>query len=295
MNSMVNGTAARQVSCHQVDLGGQTLAWREAGTDRRDAPIILLLHGISSNATSWMKQLQSTELTATYRLLAWDAPGYGASSVLSSGSALNGEPARPTAAEYAEVLNVWLDALGIQRVVVVGHSLGAMMASAFAARYPAKVIGMILADPAQGYATQDAATRERIFIQRQTMITTLGPAGYAAQRAVNLLRAEADESDLEQVRSTMRRLQPAGFLAAAWMLAHDAISHYLPDYQGPLQVWCGDQDRITPPAAAEKLAQDYAAAFRLIPAAGHASYIDAATTFNRYVQQFIALLPISKE
>ena len=57
-------------------------------------------------------------------------------------------------------------------------------------------------------------------------------------------------------------------------------------YRGPLQVWCGEQDAITPPAAAEALAARQDAPLHLIAAAGHASYLDAPASFNRLVRDF---------
>jgi pimeloyl-ACP methyl ester carboxylesterase len=60
------------------------------------------------------------------RVLAWDAPGYGNSAPLAP-------MAMPGAADYAERLWAWLDALGPQAaapLVLVGHSLGALMACA---------------------------------------------------------------------------------------------------------------------------------------------------------------------
>jgi pimeloyl-ACP methyl ester carboxylesterase len=84
----------------------------------------------------------------------------------------------------------------------------------------------------------------------------------------------------------MQQLDPEGFLSAAWMLAHEDIGRYLTRYRGPLEVWCGDKDRITPPEAATRLAQQHDAPLRLIDGAGHASYLEAPALFNRYLQDF---------
>ncbi|WP_143107692.1 alpha/beta fold hydrolase [Burkholderia pseudomallei] len=88
-------------------------------------------------AASWVRQLDA--LGATRRALAWDAPGYGASSRVAADS--------PVAADYAASLAAWLDALRIERCVLVGHSLGAIMAGAFARIAGERLAGLLLISP----------------------------------------------------------------------------------------------------------------------------------------------------
>ncbi|AML57124.1 alpha/beta hydrolase fold [Serratia rubidaea] len=258
----------------QAVCGGQRLSWREAGQGRP----VLLLHGISSGSASWLKQFADAQLLDGHRLIAWDAPGYGASDALAS--------AEPLAADYAGALAALVSHLGLHQPLLVGHSLGALMGSAYAAACPDGLCGLALADPAQGYATADAQKRRQVFEQRRQMMHTLGPQGYGEQRAAALLRADADPQDIAWVRRGMQQLHPDGFLSAAWMLANDDINGYLARYRGPLQVWCGEQDAITPPAGAEAMAARQDAPLRLIAAAGHASYLDAPASFNRLVRDF---------
>ncbi len=258
----------------QADCGGFRLGWREAGHGRA----VVLLHGISSASASWVKQFSDRALADGHRLIAWDAPGYGDSAALPQ--------ARPKAADYANALAALFAELRLPRPLIVGHSLGALIGSAYAAANPAGLSGLVLADPAQGYATATPEKRQQVYGQRKQMIETLGPQGYGEQRAAALLREGADRQDIAWVRSGMQQLNPAGFLSAAWMLANDDIRQYLLRYRGPLQVWCGSEDRITPPQGADMLAQQLGATMRLIDAAGHASYLDAPARFNRYLQDF---------
>lgn len=258
----------------QTNCGGYLLAWREAGHGRA----VVLLHGISSGSASWVKQFSDGVLTAGHRLIAWDAPGYGG-----SGALVQKEPG---AADYARALAVLIAELKLQQPLIVGHSLGALIGSAYAAAYPDEICGLVLADPAQGYASATAEKRQQVYDQRKQMIETLGPQGYGEQRAAALLRAGADPQDIVWVCRGMQQLNPAGFLSAAWMLANDDINRYLLRYRGPMQVWCGSEDRITPVQGAATLAQQQDAPMRVIEAAGHASYLDAPAVFNRYLQDF---------
>lgn len=229
---------------------------------------LTLLHGISSGAASWHKQMA----LPGYRVLAWDMPGYGESPMLAT--------ARVDAGAYADALARMLDRAGVQKTVLLGHSLGALVAAAFAARYPQRVRYLVLADVAQGYGQAEAAQREKIWQGRQQQMA-LGGEAMAEGRAAKLLRAGAREADVATVAAGMRRLRSEGYLAAAWMLAHDDIHRWLAGYRGRFAVWCGEQDAITQPELVQGVALRYGMPYLAIPQAGHASYLDNATFFNQ--------------
>lgn len=160
-----------------ADFGQYRLNWREAGQGH---PVVLL-HGISSGSASWVSQLTSPSLTKHYHLYSWDAPGYLESREL--------ETTTPTAIDYANALNAFIDKLALSNIVLVGHSLGAIIASAFASQYPNKVKGLILANPAQGYATKSPDQQKQVYQQRQDIVLSSGIEVYAQNRAAALLSA----------------------------------------------------------------------------------------------------------
>lgn len=229
---------------------------------------LTLLHGISSGAASWHKQMA----LPGYRVLAWDMPGYSESPMLAT--------ARADAGAYADALARMLDRAGVQKTVLLGHSLGALVAAAFAARYPQRVRYLVLADVAQGYGQAEAAQREKVWQGRQQQMA-LGGEAMAEGRAAKLLRAGAREADVATVAAGMRRLRSEGYLAAAWMLAHEDIHRWLAGYRGRFAVWCGEQDAITQPELVQGVALRYGMPYLAIPQAGHASYLDNATFFNQ--------------
>ena len=229
---------------------------------------LTLLHGISSGAASWHKQMA----LPGYRVLAWDMPGYGESPMLAT--------ARADAGAYADALARMLDRAGVQKTVLLGHSLGALVAAAFAARYPQRVRYLVLADVAQGYGQAEAEQREKGWQGRQQQMA-LGGEAMAEGRAAKLLRAGAREADVATVAAGMRRLRSEGYLAAAWMLAHEDIHRWLAGYRGRFAVWCGEQDAITQPELVQGVALRYGMPYLAIPQAGHASYLDNATFFNQ--------------
>src|SRR2546422_908688 len=84
-------------------------------------------------------------------------------------------PAQPRPADYAQALHEFLDRLLLKDVVLVGNSLGCLMAGAYAAAHPERVRGMVLLGPAGGYGS--LADREARVRGRLEELERLGPEG----------------------------------------------------------------------------------------------------------------------
>ena len=117
----------------RVGAGAVTLAvteWAGAG------PPLVLLHGLGSRGASWLPV--ADVLAARFHLYAPDLRGHGDSD----------KPARGyLVPDYAADLARLLDALGLERPLMVGHSLGALVALAWAAAHPERVAALALEDP----------------------------------------------------------------------------------------------------------------------------------------------------
>ncbi len=261
----------------QVDIAQQHIvSYREADSARGAALPLVLLHGIGSGAASWVQQLEA--LGATRRVLAWDAPGYGESTPVAAAS--------PVASDYANVLKAWLDALGVARCVLVGHSLGAIVAGAFAAANPARVAGLLLISPAGGYGAAEPEVRASKRDARLAMLAGLGPAGLAETRSANMLSPHADETARDWVRWNMSRVVPHGYAQATHLLANADLAADLAAFTGRVAVAVGAKDSITLPAACARLARIARAPFQTVPRAGHAGYIEAPTAYNTILDTF---------
>jgi pimeloyl-ACP methyl ester carboxylesterase len=257
---------------------GGTVSYREAG----EGPALVLLHGIGSNSRSWSVQLDA--LADRWRVIAWDAPGYGESEPLR-------EP-HPTGRDYAGRLRDFLDALDIPRCHLVGHSLGALMAIEFCANNSARVRSLVLAHPAMGY--QLSATDEWPISVRSRIddLTTLGPAEFAARRAGRLVSKTASEEVRRFVQGAMSEVRLPGYAQAVAMLAGADIIEHAARVSVPTLVLCGGEDEITPPADGAMLAGKIAGAeYRIIHGAGHASYVEASDAFNQALRDFFERAP----
>jgi pimeloyl-ACP methyl ester carboxylesterase len=243
---------------------------------------LVLLHGIGSGAASWAWQLDG--LADRYHMTAWNAPGYGGSTL----------PAAdwPDAGDYAAALDALLAALEIERCVLVGHSLGALIAARLAAEHSERVAGLVLADPAAGHRRLDEADRRQRLDARIGRFRDLGPVAHAVARAPRLLSPDATADQLALVRDNMERLDDAGYLKAARLLAGGDILADVARIERPALVICGAVDQITPPAGCRTVAEAFArpCPFVEIPGAGHASYIEAPSVFNAILEDFMGSL-----
>jgi pimeloyl-ACP methyl ester carboxylesterase len=104
----------------------------------RDAPVILLIHGASSNLRDVIGPARAA-LGGRFRLIAADRPGHGWSQRGAGHDTPDGQ---------AKLFGAFLDALGVTKAVVKGHSFGASVAAALAVERPDLVSGVLLSAPA---------------------------------------------------------------------------------------------------------------------------------------------------
>ncbi|MGE5245760.1 MAG: alpha/beta fold hydrolase [Betaproteobacteria bacterium] len=119
----------------------------EAGTG--SATPLLLLHQTPRSVDEFAEVLPI--LAAERRVVAMDTPGYGCSDRV---------PGQPTVADYAAAARDALDALGIDRVIVVGHHTGAVIAVEMAAAWPERIERVVLSGPVYVDAAGRAELRQ---------------------------------------------------------------------------------------------------------------------------------------
>ncbi len=256
----------------QMLPGGALLRYREAGSKAAGAPVLVLLHGIGSGSASWVRQLVAADGGAQ-RVLAWDAPGYADSSGIMAHS--------PSSADYAARFWLWMDALEVDTVHLVGHSLGCIMAAGALRAQPARVQRLCLLAPAQGYGTGTAEQRAKMCQERLGTFTRLGASGMAALRAPALLTPSASSGELDLATLMMSRLNLDGYTKATHLLANAVIANDLVGATCPITVACGDQDTVTPPKACQALADKLQAPYVNLPQAGHLCAVQAWTQVNQ--------------
>lgn len=264
-----------EVSARRVAAGAATFTYAEAGT----GPALVLLHGLGSGARSWKHQL--ADLSRDFRVIAWDAPGYGGSTPVA--------PEQPDASDYAAALARLLDALAVDRLDLVGHSLGTVTALRFAREHPDRVRSLTLASPSSGHARLGADEQRRLRDARFCDLEALGPSGMAQKRGPRLLSAASTPAQVQAVIETMALIRPDGYRQAVWMLstADTAADLARLPAKMPVQIVYGDADVVTTPQSIADVARARPdAPLHAIAGAGHAVYLEQPQRFNAIVQEW---------
>ena len=270
----------------QIQLANQVISYREAGSENNDNPVMVVLHGIGSGSGSWIHTMSHFE--GQYRIIAWDAPGYNLSTPLTED--------KPEAFVYARAFNEFLKGLGVNPKIVIGHSLGAMIAGAYAAISNPKLEVLILANPANGYGKATPKERSEKLRYRLKMIRDLGPVRMAEERSENLLSSNPNPEALELVKWNMRKVTVRGYEQASYTLSEGNLSGSAAEYTGRVLVLCGDEDEVTPVAACRNVAHAYSnAPIQVLKKLGHATYVEGPEQFNKSVEGFLKTVDIQLE
>lgn len=141
-------TAARQVLPVKVDLG-------------RGTPLVLL-HGLGNNHNSWQFVLKHLDYSR-WHVIALDLLGFGDAPKPDVGY---------TPDDHAEAVIATLDALGIERAVLAGHSMGCLVALRIADRWPERADGLLLLG-APLYARMPRGGRLRTLLRAEGLYFSL--------------------------------------------------------------------------------------------------------------------------
>lgn len=266
-------TAEAQITRHESGGVSYLLSPARAGLP------LVLLHGIGSASDSFVPLMRT--VGPARPVLAWDAPGYGASRALDADW--------PRAHDYALVLGGLLDALGWERVALLGHSLGALTATQFALLAPKRVVNLTLVSPALGYAGHPGAPLPAPVAARLEALERLGPQRFAAERGARLVhRSDERPGITAAVIDVMSRVSPAGYTQASRMLACGDLITDAAQLTLPAEIIVGAEDVITPPDNARKL---FAALRAARPGLGHSLTVieDAGHAICQEMPESVAL------
>jgi pimeloyl-ACP methyl ester carboxylesterase len=244
------------------------------------APVLVLLHGIGSNAQSFGALMQA--LSASIDVIAWNAPGYGESGALTITS--------PRPRDYAAVLERLLDALHLRSVVLAGHSLCALFAASFATAYPDRVSALALISPALGCGVRPGGSLPLAVRERIDEIRKIGPVAFGAKRAPRLVYDSDHRPEVvAAVEKAMSLVDVGGYIQAAHALgAGDLLADAARIY-APALVAVGAQDVVTPPPNARRTHQALSGAciYHEIEAGGHAVPQELPRTVADLVGEFV--------
>jgi 3-oxoadipate enol-lactonase len=241
-------------------------------------PTIFLLHGAFGAKEYWRAQLQA--LTgAGYRVVSWDAPGYGISAL----------PEPLTIDHCARALALLLERQGGERNVVIGHSMGGMIAQQ-AWRYAReKIHGYVLSATSASFGKPDGDWQKEFVRAR---VAPLDAGRSIPEYAPTMLRAMmapgAQGPAVELVVATVSQMREATFRAAVAAIVGFEGRDLLPTLDVPVLCIAGELDSTAPAAVMEKMAGKIAnAEFVSLTGLGHFGWAESPDLFNAKVLDFL--------
>lgn len=254
-------------------IDGRQITWREAG---RGVPLILV-HGIGGHSGSWEAQFNA--FSDDFRVIAWDAPGYGESEPLADCDL--------SVSGYAFSLVRLLTVLGAERAHMVGHSLGAIVISAAARGAHIEARSLTLLQPVLGNGMLAQEERERIRLARIADMKTLGAELFARERGKQILSAMTPGNRVAEAVAVMEQVPQSGYLAA-WEMMCGADLHSVLNMASPTLVVSGADDPVSPPTVGKSIAASVRGAqFRCLEKVGHYAPIEAPEILNDLIRSFI--------
>lgn len=237
---------------------------------------LVLIHSLGADLRLWDDVAEA--FSANFRVLRYDVRGHGRT---------GGPPADVTIDVLRDDLRELLDRLGIERVRLVGLSMGGMIAQAFAAAVPERVAGLVLADTACEFDESiRSAWRDRAATAlRDGMAPLIEPT-------VTRWFPEAFRSALpaacDRVRATIAAMQPQHYAAAGLALARLQLTERLGAITAPTLVGVGEVDEAIPPRFAEQI-RDHITGASLVtwPGVGHAPPLQIPDQFASDVLAFL--------
>lgn len=221
----------------EVMVGGVRIAYRRRGSG---APLVLF-HGAFEDSRVWADEIE--RLSAHIDVIAWDAPGCGASGDV---------PAGWVAADWADAASGFITALGLRKPAVAGFSLGSMISLLLARDHPASVGRLVLVGAYAGWGGSLApdALAERIAAVRFTIDH---PAEeWADQFLDSVFAADADPGRRAHARTLLDDWRPATTAALLPVMAQD-LRPGLPTIHTPTVVVRGSADARSPLSASLEL------------------------------------------
>lgn len=269
-----------------------------------DTSAFVLIHGLAASATRWRDVMP--HLARVRRTVALDLPGFGRSDSPDGSYSM---------AWLAGAVRATMDSAGIDRAVVIGNSMGGLVATHLAASIPSRVDAVVLAAPAFPIISRPRRDVLAGFVA--PMIPYLGPRMYrnhvAARTPERLVRemlarnvsdpgkvpAETVEVLEAEVRDTASRPERARALertnrALGWsMTAGRELTWGLArSLRAPVLVVWGERDQLLPVALGEATVKQIPGSqLVVLDGLGHNPYMEAPERFAHTVLTFIGEAP----
>jgi pimeloyl-ACP methyl ester carboxylesterase len=244
--------------------------------------LVLFLHGIGGNRSNWRLQLET--LAPYARVAAIDLRGYGDSAL---------GPTQTTIQDHCNDIDRVMRALCAKRLILVGLSFGAWIATSYALRRP--LAGLVVSGGCTGMSEASEDVRQAF---RAGRLAPLDAGQTPADMAPDVLEVIAGPYIPEAARAALC----ASMQAIPATTYRDAVTCFTSPPERfdfarltcPVLVMTGEHDRLAPPAelrgVAQRIWQKAAppdVRFEVIPRAAHVCNLEAPAAYNAPLLEFV--------
>ncbi len=252
--------------------------------DRGSGPALVLLHGMFGDHLDWEPVL--APLSATYRVIAPDLPGFGASD----------KPDRDYTPEFfVESLHELLMALDIPGFTLVGNSFGGSISILYTIAHPERVGSLVLVSSGgmRSYSDGEVAHVQQRFsednvraitpsVQRMMLVPIFARESDHRERYLEKQAAKLSQPDFSSYARSLSR--------AACMAFPLFLRKRLAEIDCPTLLLWGDADVVFPPALARKAVEGLPnGRLTLLPDCGHVPQLDDPEAFVLAIRDFVPI------
>ncbi len=256
-----------------VDVAGLAVAFERRGS----GPPLLLLHGAVCDSRVWRSQMET--LSDEFTVVAWDAPGCGAST---------DPPESFRMPDFADCLASFAEAIGLIQPHVLGHSWGSSLALELYRRHPGTPRTLLLAGAYAGWAgslPEEEVTKRLTFALR---VADMDPGTFEPASMPGLFSDAMPTERADELASIMSEVRSVGTRVMAHALAEADLRDALPTIRVPTLLLYGDRDeRSTLNVANQLHAGIDSSTLVIMPGLGHEAFLESAETFDLAVRTFL--------
>lgn len=254
-----------------VRVNGVTLHYRIDGS-AQGTPLVLV-NSLGTDLRMWDGVVPA--FAGDFRVVRHDKRGHGLSDC---------PPAPYTIRDHADDLAGLLDELGVSRFVLVGISVGGMIALDFAARHPARVRLLVLCDTAAKIGTAEG-WNARITAVREQGMESLSETVVTRWFAPSF--GETCPAVYTGCRNMLARIPAEGYIGTCAALRDGDLTEAARAVRAKTLVVCGAEDAATPPGVVRGLLDQLPdSRYAEIPEAGHLPCVEQPDQFAEVVKQF---------
>ncbi|MDA9632141.1 alpha/beta hydrolase [Alphaproteobacteria bacterium] len=247
------------------------IAYRETGTGQT----LFFLHGMNGNSKSWENLFYS--LSSSFRVVAWDAPSFGGSDVFGD-----------NIEEYKNAAKALIETLKLKKIILIGHSMGGLIASQLAYDNDVSVSGLILSSTHLGFGCKKGEPlMERYANRLKTFSTKLSDIDYAMERAKRNTPEGTSETVIKFLANVALDIRKESIRDGGRMSQEADNTNICKDLKVPVLILSGGKDTVISTEMHASLIAALPRAHKVVfPKAGHASFAEYPDQFNYQVTEF---------